>query len=72
MIQNVHLSPEIESKLSVISQQVGLGKNELIVEAIMNYLEDFEDIKDAQERLSNPPSRYLSLEEVEKELGLAD
>ena len=38
----------------------------------MNYLEEFEDIKDAQERLSNRPNRYLSLEEVEKELGLAD
>jgi RHH-type rel operon transcriptional repressor/antitoxin RelB len=72
MIKNVNLSPEIESRLSVISQQIGLGEDELILEAIINYLEDFEDIKDAQERLSNPPEHYLSLEEVEKELGLAD
>jgi predicted DNA-binding protein len=64
MMQHVHLSPEIESRLSAISQEVGLGKDELIVEAIINYLEDFEDIKDAQVRLSNPPDRYLSLEEV--------
>lgn len=32
----------------------------------------FEDIKDAQERLLNPPDRYLTLEEVEKELDLED
>jgi hypothetical protein len=38
----------------------------------MNYLEDFEDIQEAQIRLSTPPDRYLSLEEVDKELGLAD
>jgi RHH-type rel operon transcriptional repressor/antitoxin RelB len=72
MIKNVHLSPEIESRLSVISQQIGLGEDELILEAIINYLEDFEDMKDAKERLSNPPEHYLSLEEVEKELDLAD
>lgn len=35
MMQNVHLSPEIESRLSVISQEVGLEKDELIVEAIL-------------------------------------
>ena len=53
-------------------RKVGLGEDELITEAIMNYLEDFEDIQEAQVRLSTPPDRYLSLEEVEKELGLAD
>ena len=44
----------------------------MILEAIINYLEELEDIKDVQERLSNPPAHYLFLEEVEKELGLAD
>jgi predicted DNA-binding protein len=72
MIKNVHLSPDIESRLSMISQQVGLGEDELVVEAIIHYLEDFEDRRDAEERLSNPPDRFLSLEEVEKELGLVD
>ncbi len=72
MIKNVHLSPEIESRLSAMSQRVGLEEDELILEAIINYLEELEDVKDVQERLSNPPDRYLSLEEVEKELGLAD
>jgi predicted DNA-binding protein len=72
MIKNINLSPEIESRISVISQRIGLGEDELILEAIINYLEDFEDLKNAQERLSKPPDRYLSLEEVEKELGLAD
>ncbi|MEA5536753.1 CopG family transcriptional regulator [Crocosphaera sp. XPORK-15E] len=70
MMKNINLSPEIESRLSIISQKIGLGEDELIVEAIINYSEDFEDIKDAQERLLNPPDHYLSLEEVEKELSL--
>ena len=71
-MKTINLSPEIESKLTNLSQQMGKTEDKLIEEALINYLEDLEDIQDAQERLANPPSRYLTLEEVEKELGLAD
>jgi RHH-type rel operon transcriptional repressor/antitoxin RelB len=72
MTKTLNLSLEIEAQLSQVSQQTGLKEDELILEAILSYLEDFADIKEAQERLINPPDRYLTLEEVEKELGLAD
>ncbi len=72
MVLSINLSPEIESKLFLISQKIGIKEDELIQDAIINYLEEFEDINDAQERLSNPPNSYLNLEEVEKELDLAD
>jgi hypothetical protein len=35
----------------------------------MNYLEDFEDIQEVQVRLSTPPDRYLSLEEMGRNLA---
>lgn len=72
MVLSINLSPEIESKLFLISQKIGIKEDELIQDAIINYLEEFEDINDAQERLSNPPNSYLNLEEVEKDLDLAD
>ncbi len=72
MVLSINLSPEIESKLFFLSQKIGIKEDELIQDAIINYLEEFEDINDAQERLSNPPNSYLNLEEVEKELDLAD
>ena len=71
-MKTINLSPEIASRLSLISQQIGKREDKLVEEAIINYLEELEDIQDAQERLSNPPSRYFSLEEVEQELGLVD
>ena len=71
-MKTINLSPEIESKLTNISQQMGKTEDKLIEEALINYLEDLEDIKDAEERLASPPNHYLTLEEVEKELGLAD
>lgn len=68
MIKNINLSQDIEKRLFTISQEMGRKEDDLIEEAIITYLEDFEDIKDAQERLSNPPDRYFTLEEVEEEL----
>jgi RHH-type rel operon transcriptional repressor/antitoxin RelB len=72
MSTTINLSNGIHSRLMTISQQMGRTETELIEEAILNYLEDLEDIQEAQNRLGNPPERYLTLEEVEQELGLAN
>jgi len=72
MSTTINLSNGIHSRLMTISQQIGRTENELIEEAILNYLEDLEDIQEAQNRLGNPPERYLTLEEVEQKLGLAN
>jgi RHH-type rel operon transcriptional repressor/antitoxin RelB len=72
MSTTINLSNGIHSRLMTISQQIGRTETELIEEAILNYLEDLEDIQEAQNRLGNPPERYLTLEEVEQELGLAN
>ena len=72
MSKTINLSNGIHSRLMTISQQIGRTETELIEEAILNYLEDLEDIQKAQNRLGNPPERYLTLEEVEQELGLAN
>lgn len=72
MTKSITLSDEIEAKIVCVCQQIGIREDELIQTAIVNYLEEFEDFNDAQQRLSNPPNNYLNLEEVEKELDLAD
>jgi predicted DNA-binding protein len=72
MMKSVYLSSEIESRLSTISQKMGITESKLIEKAIIDYLENLEDLQDARERLSDLPNCYLSLEEVEKELGLVD
>jgi RHH-type rel operon transcriptional repressor/antitoxin RelB len=72
MIKSINLSQDIQKRLLALSQEVGRQEDELIQEAIILYLEDCEDLKDAQERRANLPDRYYSLEEVEQELGLGD
>jgi RHH-type rel operon transcriptional repressor/antitoxin RelB len=72
MTKTINLAENIEERLLAICQQIGREENELIEEAILNYLEDLEDSRDAQERLANRPERYFTLAEVEQELGLAN
>lgn len=72
MTKTINLAENIEKRLLAICQQIGREEDELIEEAILNYLEDLEDSRDAQERLSNPPEHYFTLAEVEQELGLAN
>lgn len=72
MSTTINLSNGIHSRLMTISQQIGRTETELIEEAILSYVEDLEDIQEVRNRLINPPERYLTLEEVEQELGLAN
>jgi len=68
---NLTLSPQLENRLSILAQELGKQEAELIEEALINYLEDLEDIRDAEYRLDNPES-YVTLDELEKSLELAD
>jgi RHH-type transcriptional regulator, rel operon repressor / antitoxin RelB len=64
------LSSQVENRLSILAHELGKKKEELLQDAIISYLEDLEDIRDAEYRLDNPES-YLTLDELEKSLDLA-
>lgn len=66
---NLNLSPKLENRLSILAQKLGKKEEELIQEALISYLEDLEDLRDAEYRLCNPNS-YLTLDELEKSLDL--
>jgi RHH-type rel operon transcriptional repressor/antitoxin RelB len=68
---NLSLSPQLENRLSILAHELGKQKADLLEEALINYMEDLEDIRDAEYRLDNPES-YLTLDELEKSLDLED
>ncbi|NCO74849.1 MAG: CopG family transcriptional regulator [Cyanobacteria bacterium] len=70
-MMTVNLSPNIESRYRVLAIELGLKEDELLQEAIISYLEDLEDVRDAEYRLDNPES-YLTLDEWEKSFDLED
>jgi RHH-type rel operon transcriptional repressor/antitoxin RelB len=65
----IRLENELESQLDKLSEQTGRPKAYFIREAIKKYLEDRSDYLLALKRLEDAGPR-VSLEEVERELGL--
>ena len=71
----IRLPADIENRLDQLAQSTGRTKTFYAREAIMEYLDDLEDIYLAEKRLSDVyagKSKTFSLDEVRSELGLED
>ena len=71
----LRLPEEIEQRLSALAKKTGRTKSFYAREAIMEHLDDLEDIYLAEERLEDIKAgrgRTFTLEEMELELDLAD
>ncbi len=74
MNTNIDLPEEIEKKVSHLATETGRSRN-FYLQVILEFLEDLEDASLAEKRLNDleaGKSRTYSLEEMEKEFGLAD
>ena len=66
--------PELNQRLSHLAEQTGRSKTFYMLEAIRDHLDDLEDLYLAEQRLIDVRagrSRTVSLDDVERELGLA-
>ncbi len=75
MATSIRLDPEIEQRLDHLAAQTGRTKAYYLRELITNGLEDLEDYYLAaatMERIRKGKERVFTLEEVERDLGLAD
>jgi RHH-type rel operon transcriptional repressor/antitoxin RelB len=65
----IRLDPEIETRLQHLADRTGRTKTFYARQAILEHLDDLEDIYLATQRL-NRPARTYSAEDVKHELGL--
>ena len=71
----IRLPAEIESRLDFLAKSTGRTKTFYAREAILQHLDDLEDLYLAEQRLAairSGQSKTYTLEEVERNLGLAD
>lgn len=69
----IRLPAEIEQRLTILAERTGRTKTFYAREAILNYIEDLEDIYDAEKRLADiraGKTKLISFEEVREELEL--
>jgi RHH-type transcriptional regulator, rel operon repressor / antitoxin RelB len=71
----IRLPTEVESRLEALAQATGRTKTFYARQAIVEHLNDLEDLYLAEQRLIDVRagrSRTYTLDEVERDLGLAD
>ncbi|EQD68696.1 CopG domain protein DNA-binding domain protein [mine drainage metagenome] len=71
----IKLPPDIESRLESLAKATGRTKTFYAREAILEHLDDLEDLYLAEQRLIDHlagKTQTYTLEEVERSLGLAD
>jgi RHH-type rel operon transcriptional repressor/antitoxin RelB len=65
----LRLNPEIEERLDRLAKMTGRTKSYYAREAILEHLDDLEDIYLTMQRLERP-ARTFSAKEVKRELGI--
>ena len=65
------LPESIEARLGQLAQKTGMTKTALVQQAIVEHINDLEDYYLAEAR-ARKNRKAISLEDVERELGLAD
>ena len=71
----IRLPEEIEARLDNLAKRTGRSKTFYAREAILEYLDDMEDLYLAEQvmrRIRSGEERISTLEQVEKRLGLAN
>jgi len=71
----IRLPEEIEKRLDALAKETGRTKSFYVREAILEHLDDLEDLYIAEKRLSDiraGRSTTVSLEEVMKRYGMVD
>lgn len=71
MTITISLPQELEAVLAEMVRESGSTAEEITLSALLERLEDFEDVKIAEERLRNPEGPNLPIEEVMRKYGLA-
>ncbi len=75
MVTSIRLDPAIEKRLDHLAAQTGRTKAYYLRELVQNGLEDLEDFYLAAqtvERVRKGEERVFTLDEVERDIGLAD
>ena len=67
---SVRLDKETEQKLERLAKETKRPKSFFVKEALREYLDDMIDYHEAMKRKNAPDRELISLEEMEKALGL--
>lgn len=66
----MRLEDELHERLVEVARRLDRSKSWVMREGLKQFLEDIEDVVIAEERLRDPNAKYVSFDEVKRELDL--
>jgi hypothetical protein len=68
----INLPPELDTVLADLMRETGQSAERIALDALLERLEDFEDVRVAEERLRNPSGPNIPLEDLLRKYGSLD
>jgi predicted DNA-binding protein len=67
---SLRVSDDLAREIADLSSEASRPKSFVIRQAIMQYIEDYQDYRDAKKRLQENDEEYVCLEEMKARLGV--
>ena len=69
-VTRINIPIEIEKKIEEISEEMGIDKEDIVIEALREFLEEYQDYEEAYKRYKNSNDKLITIEEMRDSLGI--
>jgi predicted DNA-binding protein len=67
---SLRIPDELAKEIEIVCNESSCPKSHIICQAILQYIEDYQDYRDAQKRLKDKNKSFISLDEMKARLGV--
>ena len=69
-VTRINIPVEIEKKIEEISEEMGIDKEDVVIEALREFLEEYQDYEEAYKRYKDSNDKLITIEEMRDSLGI--
>ena len=66
----IKIPVDLERRIEEISTEMGVDREEIVIEALREFLEEYEDYEEAYRRYKDPEDKLITAKELRDSLGL--
>jgi len=63
-VTRINIPVEIEKKIEEISEEMGIDKEDVVIEALREFLEEYQDYEEAYKRYKDSNDKLITVEEM--------
>jgi len=63
-VTRINIPVEIEKKIEEISEEMGIDKEDVVIEALREFLEEYQDYEEAYKRYKDSNDKLITMEEM--------